>query len=62
MKISANKDLRRILKDAEDRGWEFKLANHHIKGQHTSGKTVTISRSPSDWRALLNIRRDLGAK
>lgn len=57
--LTTNKDLRTILKDAAQRGWEFTCKNNHIKGKHASGKTTTISRSPSDGRAIKNIERDL---
>jgi len=57
--LTNNKDLRKLLKSAEDAGWEFTHKNHHIKGKHPSGKTTTISRSPSDGRAIKNIEKDL---
>ena len=60
MMLTNNKELRKILKDAEERGWEFtKSRGRHIKGKHTTGKTTTISVSPSDYRVLMNIERDL---
>ena len=60
MMLTNNKELRKILKDAEERGWEFtKSRGRHIKGKHTTGKTTTISVSPSDHRVLMNIERDL---
>jgi hypothetical protein len=59
MKLSSNKDLNKLLKSAMERGWEFTHKNNHIKGRHISGKTTTVSRSPSDGRAIKNIERDL---
>lgn len=57
--LTNNKDLRKILKDAETQGWVFSKGIRHIKGKHPSGKTTTISVSPSDRRVFLNIQRDL---
>ena len=60
MMLTNNKELRKILKDAEEQGWEFtKGRGRHIKGKHTTGKTTTISVSPSDYRVLKNIQKDL---
>lgn len=60
MMLTNNKDLKKILKDAQTRGWEFlKSPRGHIKGKHPSGKTATISVSPSDHRVLMNIEKDL---
>jgi predicted RNA binding protein YcfA (HicA-like mRNA interferase family) len=59
--LTNNKELRRIIKEAEQRGWTFKRSGrgNHIKGIHPMGKTTTISISPSDGRAYLNIVKDL---
>jgi len=57
--LTNSKELKPILKEAIRRGWDFHRGNNHIKGRHPSGKTATISVSPSDKRALKNIVRDL---
>jgi hypothetical protein len=62
MKLSNNKDLNRLLKFAQGRGWEFVAKNNHIKGRHLNGQTTTISRTPSDGRAFKNIIHDLRIK
>ena len=60
MMLTNNKELKKILKDAEEQGWAFsKGRGSHIKGKHPTGKTTTISVSPSDHRVLLNIQKDL---
>lgn len=59
MMLTANKELRLLLKDAEANGWVFRRGEGHIKGKHPTGKTTTISISPSDWRVLKNIEKDL---
>ena len=57
--LTNNKELKPILKDAIQRGWDFHRGNNHIKGKHPSGKTATVSISPGDKRAFKNIARDL---
>lgn len=59
MMLTANKELKKVLKEAEGNGWVFSKGERHIKGKHSSGKTTTISISPSDWRVLENIKKDL---
>lgn len=57
--LTNHKDLKKILREAEINGWVFEKRRTHIKGKHPNGQTVTISISPSDYRALKNIQRDL---
>jgi hypothetical protein len=57
--LTNNKKLKEILKQNSKLGWVFKLGSTHIKGVHTTGRTVTISRTPGDGRAIANINRDL---
>lgn len=59
MKLTNNKTLRNLLKDATNYGWAFHRGRGHIKGVRTDGKTITVSASPSDSRAIKNIQRDL---
>lgn len=60
MALTNHKELRLILKEAQSRGWLFTKRRKHIFGKHPSGRTATIAATPSDHRALLNIRRHLG--
>lgn len=57
--LTTNKDLRKILKEAEANGWVFEKRERHIKGRHPNGQTATIAQTPSDRRALLNIKSHL---
>ena len=57
--LTTNKDLRKILKEAEHRGWGFTSTKNHIRGAHVSGRIVVISKTPSDYRVLKNITKDL---
>jgi hypothetical protein len=59
MKLTSNKDLRSLLRDAEQNGWTFSRKRKHIKGVRADGKIVTLGTTPSDWRALKNMQRDL---
>jgi hypothetical protein len=57
--LTNNKDLKWLLREAEAEGWMFEKRERHIRGKHPNGQTATISISPSDRRALMNIKRDL---
>lgn len=59
MVLTNNKDLRIILIEAESNGWVFTKRKNHIKGKHPSGKTTTMGTTPSDRRALENIKSHL---
>ena len=59
MKIT-NRDLRRIVRDAEARGWTCDLTRKgHLKLRHPSGAIVIAAWSPSDHRALKNLEARL---
>ena len=61
--ITSNKDLKKVIKEAESIGWQFKLTKgNHIKAMHPEGGLAIISRSPSDWRAMTKIKFDLRLK
>jgi predicted RNA binding protein YcfA (HicA-like mRNA interferase family) len=61
VELTSNKELKKILREAELRGWAFeRKSGRHIKGKHVDGVTsTTISVSPSDHHAIQNIKRDL---
>lgn len=58
----APKELRKIIREAEELGWTFQRTKaSHIKAKHADGvRMVFISGTPSDYRALMNIKKDLG--
>lgn len=62
--LSSCKDLKKLLREAEGVGWSFVRSNGgHIIGKHSDGiRRTTISTSASEFRALQNIRRDLGVR
>jgi predicted RNA binding protein YcfA (HicA-like mRNA interferase family) len=53
-------DLKQLLRQAEARGWSLQLTNGgHWRLRHPSGAVVVTSSSPSDGRALANLRAQL---
>jgi hypothetical protein len=56
VKLTSDKDLNALLRDAAEKGWVFIVTPKHIKARHPSGKTATISKTPSDSRTLKNVR------
>lgn len=57
-----NKDVKKLIREAEEKGWQFESTKAgHIRGKHADGvRIVFISGTPSDTRAVHNIRKDLG--
>ncbi len=62
MNLTRDKDVRKLLKEAETHGWVFwRSARGHIKGRNESaGKIAAISGHVSDPNSLINMRKDLG--
>lgn len=56
-----NKDVQAVLQPFVDRyGLTVKKTKTHVKITYpATGRKVSVSLTPSDHRALLNIRRDL---
>ena len=55
-----NRELGDLIADAEGQGWEVeRRANGHLKWVSPRGEVVFTSASPSDPRAVSNIKRDL---
>jgi hypothetical protein len=54
------KELKLLLELASDQGWQIeKRNNNHYKLIAPNGKVVFTSSTPSDRRAIENIKRDL---
>jgi hypothetical protein len=60
--LTKDKDVRKLLRQAERAGWEFWPAtNGHIRGRHPdSPVTTTLSCKVSDPRSLMNMKKQLG--
>ena len=55
----ADKRINQYVKTLVDAGWTV-TSGRHCKLHHPSGRGfVTFSRTPSDHRCLMNIRRDV---
>ncbi|MDE7170027.1 MAG: hypothetical protein K2N67_07505 [Mucispirillum sp.] len=55
-----NKEIKTILKKYKNMGFIFKNGSKHIIARHRfTGKKVTIAKTPSDIRAIMNIRKRL---
>ena len=59
-KMSTLKELKSLLELATQQGWQVERRNsNHYKLIAPNGKVVFTSSTPSDNRAILNIKRDL---
>lgn len=50
-----NKDLSKMLKTAKKKGANISKIGSHIRVEY-AGALIVVSSTPSDWRALRNIR------
>jgi len=58
--MSTLKELRSLLELATQQGWKIERRNtNHYKLVAPNGKVVFTSSTPSDRRAIENIKRDL---
>jgi hypothetical protein len=54
------KEYQELLKLAEQQGWTVVRRNNtHLAWVSPTGAKVYSSATPSDWRAVLNLKRDL---
>lgn len=60
MKYCANKDIDRMIRQLLRQGWSYRNGSKHSRLTHPAGcPTLTVSRTPSDWRSVQNFVRDL---
>lgn len=60
MKYSACKEIDATVKRLVSEGWAFKWGRKHGRlAPPAGGRTVTVPKTPSDWRTFLNFLRDL---
>jgi len=54
-------DLKQLLRAAEARGWQVELTRRggHLRLVHPAGGLVVAASTPSDRRALANLRAQL---
>lgn len=51
------KEIKRVVKAAERRGWTLVKGGKHDVLKHPSGRRVQVSQSPSDMHAHKSLRR-----
>ncbi|MDO4232182.1 MAG: hypothetical protein Q4D19_08625 [Lautropia sp.] len=60
MRFTANKDVNRHIRQLVRNGWTWIPGRKHNRLIPPDGRGfVTVSTSPGDHRALLNLRRDV---
>lgn len=58
--MSLKKDMQELQQLAISQGWQITSGkSNHLKWLSPLGGTVFSSATPSDWRALANLKRDL---
>lgn len=61
--MSSNKDFQKLIKEAENQGWEVsRTGGGHLRWMSPEGKVVFSAFSPSDKRALQNTKKELRIK
>lgn len=60
MKYCSNNEIDALIRQLVRQGWRFHRGGKHGRLTHPGGRpTVTVAKSPSDFRSLENFRRDL---
>lgn len=59
MRYCNNKDVNQLVRELVQAGWTFQRGRHGRIFHPTGLGSVTISLTPSDYRCLMKIRRDL---
>lgn len=60
MKYCSRKEMNQLIRQLVRQGWSFHRGGKHGRITHPGGwPTVTVAKSPSDYRSLDNFRRDL---
>jgi hypothetical protein len=58
MRYSACKECQPFIAALVKAGWRFSHGGKHDKLYSPAGKLLVVSRSPSDWRTLRNLRAE----
>ncbi len=58
-KYCKDKDINQKIRSLIRIGWEFKRQSKHNHLVSPSGTKITVSRSPSDYRAFMNFTKDI---
>lgn len=57
--MASPKEMRALLRAAEDAGWKVELKRKHYRLQSPEGEIVFLPSTPSDRRSVLNSRAQL---
>jgi hypothetical protein len=58
-KYSNNKEINQLVKELIKKNWRFKFGSKHGRIESPIGIKFTVPKSPSDWRASMNFKRDI---
>ena len=60
MRYSKDKRINTMVKNLVRKGWAFTWGKKHGRlSPPECGEKLTVPKSPSDWRASLNFKRDV---
>lgn len=60
MKYCSNKEIDQLVRKLVRQGWSFRRGGKHGRLTDPGGRsTLTVAKTPSDFRSLDNFRRDL---
>lgn len=59
MRYSTDKDCHALIVGLVSSGWTYLPKGRHGKLRAPGGGMLVFSRTPSDWRTVRNLRRDL---
>jgi aspartyl aminopeptidase len=60
MGMTASKDVNNLIKEAEDQGWVITMTkNNHLRWTSPLGGFFFSSSTPSDFRVVHKIKKDL---
>ncbi len=57
-RISADKDIRRLVQKLIGEGWEIKNGKKHHSIISPGGRKIAVPSTPSDYRAIHNFQSD----
>lgn len=61
-RLAQDKDTNRLVAELVGVGWAFHHGRKHDKLVSPTGGLIIVSRTPSDWRTLRNLRSEVKKK
>lgn len=60
MKYSSDKEMDRLIRQLVREGWDYRHGAKHGRITHPKGRpTLTVAKSPGDFRSIQNFRSDV---